>query len=857
MLTIANIRSISYYTGLGVEDYYIAGGEPPGKWVGLGATELGLRGEVVPSDLEQLLAGFDPAGNPLCDNAGSDKHLSGNDICMSPGKSVSVVFARSPEPLRTSIQHAHFDAVKTALGLIEKYASVARRGHDGRLRERVAGIVCATFEHSTSREMDPQLHTHALVLNVALRDDGSWGTIENRHHYLWLRSADAFYKAKLAANLRRLGFSLDVNEKSTSFEISGVPSDVCYQFSKRGQQVKRGLEIRGLKNSSSRSGDFVTLSTRKKKTAIEREHLHKQWEEEMDRLGFTENVLKHSLQKQPGVSSLLRDEPTELLDVPTLHDLLTESKAVFEEREIFQKAAELALGSQMSVSMAEHCANMVINDRETVSLGFDFRHSRIFTSVAQLSDERALVANAKYLRKESGFGLEDDAVQAAINSISIRCSEEQLETIFNVCQEHRLECVQGSAGAGKSTTMQAVRIAYENAGFHVIGAAVAKAAADNLAREAKMQTSTIARILSDIERGRKVLTHNTVLIVDEAGQVGTRQLGALAKYARKHGSKLVLVGDDKQLDAIQHGGMLRYLSRPDVMGTSRITTIRRQREPWARQTVADLRDGNAHAALSSLDQRGLLFFSADQQSACESLVEQWKGHSELEPERTSLVLAQQWKDVEKLSNLIREVYRSNNRLGSRCVSLNCIVGKREQKLDFAEGDRVRFTYNDYSKGLTNGVLGEMVRIKELADGDIQFVVKDDTGINRTFLHSEYCDADGRLQMIHAYACTVYASQGLTVDETFVLHDVQMDRASGYVAGSRHRNNCRWFFNTMAVDEIAKPVSHAERLSYLAESLSSDRYQNTALEMYERHALRQSKERVKELSNEPARTLLPS
>lgn len=850
MVTISKIRSIAYYTGLAAEDYYLKGGEPPGIWAGFGASELGLIGEVSADDLQKLMHGFDQRGNPLCDNAGSENHVPGNDICFSPGKSTSIAWARSPEKLRVQILSAHNRSVKFAIRHLERYAAVTRRGHDGIERENVAGTVCALFQHSTSREIDPQLHTHVLVLNVAQRHDGSWGTLESRDLFLWLRSCDAVYKAALATNLREIGFRLEVDEGCTSFEIAGIPDDICQHFSKRGQQIKMELDARGIKTGSTKASDMVALSTRKPKITVDRADLARNWTNQMDSMGFSELDLINAMEPELPSPSWLDECPDPPLDYAALREELTETTAIFEQRHVYQRAAEIAIGTHESLKTVEHVADQLIYDSDTIYLGQDFRGSRIYTSTYQLDAERKLVATAKELRNLSGFSLREEIrVKMALNRLPHPPSEEQEEAILAACGHHRFAIVQGSAGTGKTTIMLGVKHIYENDGFEVIGAALSKAAADNLGQEARIRASTIDKLLISLDRGKSVLNTKTVLIVDEAGQVGSRKLGILAEYVKNAGSKLILTGDERQLDAIEHGGMLRYLSRPEVLGTSRIETIRRQRQPWARQAVADLRDGLAEKALHALDERGLINFYQDQESACSALVSQLAEFKRDEPEKSFLVLAQRWKDVERISNQIREMRKLDGQLDPHSVSLRCVVGKHEQKLEFSVGDRVRCTYNNYRIGLTNGVLGELVGMEELADGDTRLVVKEDTGSVKTFLCSEYCDYAGRLQMVHAYATTVYSSQGLTVDESFVLHDHQMDRASAYVAGSRHRDNSRWFFNTAALDDLILSSDKNDRLTYLAKSLSTDRYQNTAIEVFERRRLGRSA--VQSKTAEPA------
>lgn len=135
-------------------------------------------------------------------------------------------------------------------------------------------------------------------------------------------------------------------------------------------------------------------------------------------------------------------------------------------------------------------------------------------------------------------------------------------------------------------------------------------------------------------------------------------------------------------------------------------------------------------------------------------------------------------------------------------------------------------------GLTNGIIGTLVGIEP--DGvDWLFTVAGDDNRTHRLRRSAYCDEHGRLHLMHAYASTIYAAQGLTVDEAFVLHDVQMDRAAAYVAGSRHRDQCEWFCNGKALDELHPATNDGERIQHLAEMLSTDRYQALALEHWER------------------------
>jgi len=190
-----------YYLELAQEDYYTKGGEPPGKWYGEGTEALGVEGQVQAQELRKLLEGYSPDGKEkLVQNAGDDNRQSGWDLTFSAPKSVSTLWAVSDEETRKTIQHAQEKAVHAALDHIQGEAGFTRRGKGGEEIES-AKLSFATFEHGTSRSQDPQLHTHALALNIGIREDGTTGTIRSKDIFEQKMSAGAIYRAELSYQL--------------------------------------------------------------------------------------------------------------------------------------------------------------------------------------------------------------------------------------------------------------------------------------------------------------------------------------------------------------------------------------------------------------------------------------------------------------------------------------------------------------------------------------------------------------------------------------------------------------------------------------------------------------------------------
>ncbi|MBR9789010.1 MAG: relaxase domain-containing protein [Vibrionaceae bacterium] len=831
MMSMCPIKNLDYYEELAEEDYYTKGGEPLGVWFGKGAVLLGLKGQVCSRDYRNLMRGFSPDGEPLCQNSG-DEHRSGYDLCFSPPKSVSVVWARANVDMKNKIQKAQYNAICTAISHLEKHAAVTRRSHHGVKREKVIGLTVATFEHSTSRALDPQLHTHCLVANVAPRFDGTWGTLESRDLFLWQASAGAVYKAELAFQLKSLGFS--VERYQDTFQIAGVPASLCEHFSKRSHDIRERLNAAGVSSGKSSFGDIAVLDTRTKKQEVNRESLFIDWNSKMDELGFTQNVLESIVGKENSYES-----PDVIFDEIAVLEKVSEKKSVFRKQDIYKAAAEMAQLSGEAASRVELTVKRLLLDEDLVFLKRDSKHNELFTSRHILEAERNLIKYARQLKESEGMQFSSDIVEFAVSKLresGIALSEEQQEAVWDICSPSRISVMQGAAGSGKTASLQAVRYAYESKKFKVIGASVAKLAANNLGVETGIQTFTIARLLADIEKGQIQVDDRTLVLIDEAGQVGSIDLSYLLENIVACGAKIVLVGEDKQLDAISHGGALRYLSRPDVVGTSRIETIRRQRDEWARKAVMLLRNGNARASLLMSYRKGLVNIGNDSAMTRALLVESWKDYRLHNPAKQAIVLALTWSDVQSISQELREILQHEGQVGDENIRFSCSVSDKILRFDFSIGERVRLTKNDYRRDFSNGTLATISSLTQLSDGSADFCLMSDDGRILRFNSKDYSDEHGHIYLAQAYAVTVYSSQGITVDgDSFVLHSAGMDRAYSYVAGSRHKDNCHWFINKSNIEEnfgYGRVLTTSEVIKYTAQAMSSESHKCLAIEHFE-------------------------
>lgn len=797
MLTICPVNNLEYYSNLAEEDYYLGSGEPPGTWYGLGARHLNIHNDIVDSKTYQnLMMGGAPDGAPLVQNSFDEKRRKAWDLTYSAPKSVSLLWARADDSLRAEIQEAHKQAVRRGIDFIERNAALTRRGKAGETLERSAGLVVATFDHCTSRDQDFQLHTHALVCNLAPRADETWGSIESRKLYQWHKAAGAMYRAELASQMKTLGFQIEADKES--FHVVGVDKGLCRYYSKRTQAIEEELEKKGLTTSASKSGQAVKLSTRAHKKPINHKELLEGWQTELTSLGCDQELIS-SIQSKDPVNR------KRYLETAPIIESITDKKAIFKPQDVFYKVAVESVTCGLNANDCEQLTRQSLTTNRIVELQAESAYSPLYTTEKVLKTEESMLKIAKSMSKQSSKRLDENQIDSAIykaeRELGFSFDDEQLEAAHMALNGPDISILQGSAGAGKTTLMLAAKHGYEAQNLNVLGASIAKKAADNLEQETGIASVTIASLISKIEKGGNPLTSSDVLVVDEAGQLPSNYLQQIMYCADQAKCKLILSGEDKQLDAINRGGSLRYLSSPEVIGTQRIENIRRQRSSWAREVVADFRDGKAESALKVLEQKNCLHYSNDKEATKANLVKQWHDYQKSHPHKESLVIAHRWDDVKELSNAIRDIHISEGRVGRENISLACSVADKRFNTELSKGDRIKFCRNDYkSLGVSNGTLGTIESIRSLKDKDTEFSIKVDDGRKVNFLASDYADEKGT-HLCLAYALTVYSSQGTTIDgNTFVYYTKGMDRANTYVAASRHKDESHIFCNRHEIEE---------------------------------------------------------
>jgi conjugative relaxase-like TrwC/TraI family protein len=297
--------AVNYFKHMAQDEYYTGQGEAEadGEWDGRGAERLALEGPVSKTDFEAALNGHDPRTGTRLIQIGKS-HAPGWDMTFSAPKSVSVMWALSTPAERTRIEAAHCQAVHAGTTHLEDHHAFTRRGKGGAIHEPVAGLTIARFHHHTSRDLDPQLHTHAFIFNLAPRRDGSWGSLVSRDLYKAQKEAGAIYRAHLANGLEREGHT--VERHGTSFRLAAIPRDIERAFSKRRQAIESAADAYGYRTA--KGMELAALRTRQAKRPRERTALFQAWQAEARTLGF-DLVRARQQQAQAGAPTRLGPTP--------------------------------------------------------------------------------------------------------------------------------------------------------------------------------------------------------------------------------------------------------------------------------------------------------------------------------------------------------------------------------------------------------------------------------------------------------------------------------------------------------------------------------------------------------------------
>jgi Ti-type conjugative transfer relaxase TraA len=760
----------------GAEDYYTGRGEAPGQWAGRGAGAQGLSGTV---EDEPFIA-------QLTAHPGNGKKVLAYDLTFSAPKSVSVLYGIGDERTSRAARDAHDHAVQEALGYLERDACWTRRGAAGRDVIQGDGLTVALFRHRTSRAGDPQLHTHSVIVN-ATEADGRVTALDGRALYTHGKTAGYLYEAALREQLTRdLGVEWLPVENGMA-EIAGIDSDVLRHFSQRRQEILEHMAKHG--GRSARSAQIAALETRRaKEYNVPSSRLRDEWRARASEMGLGQAELDAVLDRRAAGRPAPRNRDA-LDEELQADDGITRQASTFDRRDVLR---EIAAAHRQGATVAdiEALAERWLRTSDVVRLEEGHQRAHLGGPRHSTRDmvelERGIVRDAA-ARRNTGVAVvpRTQVNQALADAPDL--AAEQAELVQRITESgDGVEIVRAAAGTGKTRALSEARDAWATVGTPVYGCALAARAAVELESSAGIDSTTIARFLQDVDHGHG-LRPGSVLVVDEAGMVGSRTIDRLARHAAETDSKLLLVGDDRQLPEIDAGGAFRGLA--DRLGAVELKTVRRQALDWDREALAKLRVGKVRAWADAYRDRGRIVAHPTAEDTRAGLVDDW-WEAARTGDHDAVMIAHRRADVDELNRLARARMHRDGLLGPD--ELVTPDGR-----PFAVGDHVLARRNDRRAGVVNGTRGRVVDV----DVETRSVTIQPAGGDPRTVDGRYLD-EGWLD--HGYALTAHAAQGATVDRSFVLGSDDLYREWGYTALSRHRRDARFYVVSPGSSERALP-----------------------------------------------------
>ncbi len=807
----------------GAEDYYTGEGEDPGEWIGDAAARLGLEGEVGADQLEAMLTGRNPVdGEPLLGIRGvpSNGSVPGFDLTFSAPKSVSLLWGLGGPVAALEVQAAHREAVGAALDYMQREACWTRRGAGGSEFLKGEGYLAAAYRHRSSRNGDPQLHTHVLVAN-ATRAEGKWTRLYHPAIYDHATPASYIYEAHLRHELtRRLGVEWQPTRKGIA-EIAGFADEHLRAFSTRRAEI---LEAAG-PDASARSMQVATLATRKpKERDVGRGELLARWRSRAQEVGLDRAVIERTFDTDAGVRFGKPHAEVRAISDAKLGREVTAAASHFDRRDAIRAVAD-SLPEGAPGAEVERLADAFLASESVIQIA-ESRKGPRYTTRRIWELERDALAAVERMRTQ-GPPSAGELISARVISARPTLKADQREMVRRLLSDPEgVAVVIGEAGTGKTFAIVAAAEGWAQAGMELRAAAPTWRAA-NVMRSDGLPAVSAARLLSELDRaeyeGEAGLAHGSILLVDEAGMVDSATLARLVSHAERVQAKLVLVGDPEQLGEIEAGGLFGAVA--DRAEPIQLHEVIRHEHELDREVAKRIREGEGREALGLYVAENRVTVAPNAEARREAMVRDW--NESYEHGEDAMMIAKQNAEVARLNEMARALRKQSGRLGAQEIE----VGEAR----FAAGDQVITRVNDQRAEVFNR---ERWQIAEVDAKERRVVLEGIDQAKRVEVGPEYLSQINPYSeapaLEHAYAVTTYSAQGSTVDRAFVAADPSMDKQELYVAASRSREQT-YLYATPEIqthrEEIAPASAYIrEGISHIAEAAERDRAQLAAHEV---------------------------
>ncbi|HWX55522.1 MAG TPA: MobF family relaxase [Verrucomicrobiae bacterium] len=861
------------------ENYYTKSDQVRGEWHGKLAQEWGLQGEVSQEHFGRLADGQDPfTGTQLVqfrarqeyENENGERvrtmeHRAGWDATFSAPKSVSLTALVGADE---RVRAAHRESVTAALDELERYVQARIGGNH--TPETTGRWIAARFEHDSSRPVDgyaaPQLHTHVVFFNLTERANGDTRALQPQELFRSQQYATAVYRSELALRLKHLGYEIEQSAHGAP-EIKGYTQDYLDASSPRRQQIKEHLAEQGM--SGAEAAQIAAHRTREAKLNITHEdmqHRHQQMAEEYG--NQPERIVREAQARVQQIEQPNEDRVQRVAQQSVDYSIEKnfEREAVSDERDLMRDALKRSMGDAPAQNIRREFEREVEHNR-LMQTAQERGPSRSFTTDEMVGLERK---NIRLMRTGQD---QYPAVVSFDTRMKIReecshLSNGQRTAIGEVLSSRdQITALEGTAGAGKTTSLAAIRDAAEREGYRVEGFAPTSGAAHKL-QESGIQASTLQRHLARGQQAGEAEKH--LYVLDESSLASTRQINEFLSRLGEQ-DRVLLVGDVRQHEAVEAGRPYHQLQEAG-MRTAHLDEIVRQKDPALKEAVEQLARGEVREAVHNLDRQGRVQEIENRDDRLQEMALEYAR----QPERT-LVISPDNDSRRELNSLIHRAMQENGQVqraehavrvlearqdltgadrawaeqyqpgdvlrysrGSKLLGIeageyatvthtegkqNLLTAQRqdgeqvtydprrlqgvsvyrEAEREFAEGDRIQFTAPSKELQVANRELGTIVRLGD----DDQIGIKTDSGKLVEFEATEHPHLD------YGYAMTSHSSQGQTADRVLIHVDTEegsqlVNSRMAYVAISRGRHDAQIYTDNKAelADQLGRDHSHS-------------------------------------------------
>jgi conjugative relaxase-like TrwC/TraI family protein len=741
---------------------------------------------------QAMFEGRDPTTEELLGRPHGRNAVPAFDVVLRPTKSVSVLYGLGDAVTARAVLAAHHAGLAEAVGYLDEHLG-ARRGHGGVQHVSGQGVLAVGFDHRTSREGDPLLHTHLVVANRIRGPDGRWTALDGRDLYRHRLAADAIYRATYQRELvRTLGVEWTAADTYGNREFQGLPEDLVRGFSKRTDRIDVELDrlVADGRERTPRLVKWTVHATRKPKEHEAPDTLYGRWRAEAAERGHDPDTLVRTVTDR--IPNRDRDGTVSAAAAVRLFDRLAGPDGLTATASTFTRPDLLvALGAGLAGtgrSELEELADRFVAERAVSVVADRALEERRWSTPDLLAVEQRLVVGATGRTGEQTAVASHQAVRDALAAHPTAGSDQQA-MVRDLCQGgHGVAVAVGRAGTGKTFALGIARHAWQLDSYRLLAAAPTGIATVSLQGEGFEDVATCDRLLGDVDRGHEALSDRTVLVVDEAGMVGSRKLTRLLEHANQAKAKVVLVGDDRQLAPIDAGGGFRALRVR--LGASELVENRRQHQAWEREALELVRSGLVDDAVAAYRAHDRVVAADSKPAATLALLQDWWTawqQADHDPAQEVIVLAARRAEVDRLNSACQELLAARGRLGPERLQV--------EDRQLAVGDRAVCGKNAIGElGVANGSRGVVTALDQQARN---LTIRLDVSEGRTVtLPRSYLEGRSQRERNRrvdlAYATTGHRAQGLTRGRALVRLTGSEDVNWLYVQLSRARQDTRLY-----------------------------------------------------------------